>query len=121
MLGISTKALSKITASFMVLTSDGSKSNLGLSLKFEAKGLKVIEYSRKDGRYWEFSEKTIKLIHEYRVSISCCGESDAHLLTGTSRCIPRCSASSTAQVTVSAVTVYGRMVILIVVISHGQS
>ncbi|KAI0719397.1 exonuclease II [Cerioporus squamosus] len=66
MLGISGRALSKITSSFMVLTSDGSKSNLGLSLKFEAKGLKVIEYSRKDGRYWEFSDKAIQLIHEYK-------------------------------------------------------
>ncbi|RDX57163.1 hypothetical protein OH76DRAFT_1334582 [Lentinus brumalis] len=66
MLGISSRALSKITSSFMVLTADGSKSNLGLSLKFEGKGLKVIEYSRKDGRFWEFSDKAIQLIHDYK-------------------------------------------------------
>ena len=66
MLGMSGRALSKVMSSFMVLTSDGSKSNLGLSLKFEAKGLKVIEYSRKDGRFWEFSEKAIQLLHEYK-------------------------------------------------------
>ncbi|KAI0707261.1 exonuclease II [Earliella scabrosa] len=66
MLGLSTKALSKITASFMVLASDGNKNNLGLSLKFEAKGLKVIEYSRKNDRFWEFSEKAIQLIHDYK-------------------------------------------------------
>ncbi|OSC96896.1 hypothetical protein PYCCODRAFT_1378244 [Trametes coccinea BRFM310] len=66
MLGISSKALSKVTSSFMVVGSDGNKNNLGLSLKFEAKGLKVIEYSRKDGRYWEFSEKAIELIREYQ-------------------------------------------------------
>ncbi|TBU45695.1 hypothetical protein BD309DRAFT_859613 [Dichomitus squalens] len=68
MLGISTRALSKITSSFMVISGGGSKSNLGLSLKFEAKALKVIEYSRKDGRYWEFSEKAIELIHQYKAT-----------------------------------------------------
>lgn len=66
-LGLSGKAVSKITSSFMVVGSDGSKSNLGLSLKFEGKGLKVIEYSRKDGRYWEFSGKAMELIDEYKV------------------------------------------------------
>ena len=73
MLGLSTKALSKITASFMVLASDGNKNNLGLSLKFEAKGLKVIEYSRKNDRFWEFSEKAIQLIHDYKVCVLCSG------------------------------------------------
>ena len=52
----------------MVVTSDGQKSNLGLSLKFEAKSLKVIGYSRKNGRFWEFSDKAIELIQEYKVS-----------------------------------------------------
>lgn len=66
MLGVSSRALSKITSSFMVVCSDGNKSNLGLSIKFEAKGLKVIEYSRKNDRYWEFSEKAIQLLHEYK-------------------------------------------------------
>ncbi|KZT67451.1 hypothetical protein DAEQUDRAFT_673200 [Daedalea quercina L-15889] len=64
--GLSGRALSKITSSFMVITGDGQKNNLGLSLKFEAKGLKVIDYSRKDGRYWEFSEKAVDLIREYK-------------------------------------------------------
>lgn len=67
MLGISGHALSKITASFMVLTGDGHKNNVGLSLKFEAKSLKVIGYSRKNGRYWEFSDKAVQLIQEYKV------------------------------------------------------
>ena len=67
LLNISGRALSKITSSFMVLTSDSSKNNLGLSLKFEAKSLKVIDYSRKEGRYWEFSERTVDLIREYKV------------------------------------------------------
>jgi 5'-3' exoribonuclease 1 len=38
MVGMSGRALSKITSSFLVLTSDNQKMNLGLSLKFEAKG-----------------------------------------------------------------------------------
>ncbi|KAG6877497.1 hypothetical protein C0993_006599 [Termitomyces sp. T159_Od127] len=44
-LKISGRALSKITSSFMVITSDNRKTNLGLSLKFEAKALKVIDYT----------------------------------------------------------------------------
>jgi hypothetical protein len=51
----------------MVLTSDHQKNNLGLSIKFEAKSLKVIDYSRKNARYWEFSEKAVDLIREYKV------------------------------------------------------
>lgn len=50
----------------MVLGPDGSKVNLGLSLKFEAKGMKVMEYSRKDGRTWEFSDKALALIRSYK-------------------------------------------------------
>ncbi|KAL0953086.1 hypothetical protein HGRIS_004359 [Hohenbuehelia grisea] len=65
-IGISGLALSKITSSLMVITSDGRKNNLGLSLKFEAKGLKVLEYSRKDGRHWEFSGKAVELLLEYK-------------------------------------------------------
>lgn len=67
MLGLSGRAIAKITSSFMIITSDHQKNNLGLSLKFEAKGLKVIDYSRKDGRFWEFSEKAVNLIREYKV------------------------------------------------------
>ncbi|KAF8839725.1 hypothetical protein BDN67DRAFT_1056370 [Paxillus ammoniavirescens] len=66
LLGISGLALSKITSSFMVLTTDSSKDNLGLSLKFEAKSLKVVGYSQKEARLWEFSKKTIDLIREYK-------------------------------------------------------
>lgn len=65
-IGMSPRALSKITSSFMVLTSDHQKNNLGLSIKFEAKSLRVIDYSRKAGRYWEFSEKAVDLIYEYK-------------------------------------------------------
>jgi hypothetical protein len=51
----------------MVLTSGNEKVNLGLSLKFEAKALKVVGYSRKNGQYWEFSQKTVDLLKEYKV------------------------------------------------------
>ena len=63
---MSPKAISKITSSFMVITSDGQKNDLGLRLKFEARALKVIDYSRKDQRYWEFSDKTVDLLREYK-------------------------------------------------------
>jgi 5'-3' exoribonuclease 1 len=50
---------------------DGDRSgkiNLGLSVKFEAKAQKVIDYSRKTDRYWEFSQTTVDLIKEYKVT-----------------------------------------------------
>lgn len=47
---------------------DRQKTSIGLSLKFEAKGLKVVDYTRKEGRYWEYSEKAVELIKEYKVS-----------------------------------------------------
>jgi len=65
-LGLSGYALAKVTSSLMVLSSDGSKTNIGLSLKFEAKGMKVLDYSRKLGRAWEFSEKALELMREYK-------------------------------------------------------
>lgn len=65
-LKLSPRSLSKITSSFMVLSSHGEKTNLGLSLKFEAKALKVVGYSRKNNQYWEFSEKAVELLREYK-------------------------------------------------------
>ncbi|KAK7056414.1 exonuclease II Exo2 [Paramarasmius palmivorus] len=65
---LSGRALSKITSSFMVITSDNQKHNLGLCLKYEAKALKVVGYTRKDkegGRHWEYSQKALALIREY--------------------------------------------------------
>ena len=49
---------------------DGDRSgklNLGLSVKFEAKALKVIGYSRRTDRHWEFSQSTVDLVKEYKV------------------------------------------------------
>ncbi|TFK27928.1 hypothetical protein FA15DRAFT_585426 [Coprinopsis marcescibilis] len=65
MAGLSGRALGKITSSFLVLTSDQQKTNLGLSLKFEGKSMKVIDYTRKDGRFWEYSDKAVELIKNY--------------------------------------------------------
>ena len=62
-LGLNPLVLSKITSSFQVVLDD-NKVNLGLNLKFEAKKLKVLGYSRKTSG-WEFSEKAIQLIQQY--------------------------------------------------------
>jgi len=66
-LSISSHGISKLTSAFMVLSKDGSKVNIGLSLKFESKGLKVMDYTRKEGKGWEYSDKAMNLIHEYKV------------------------------------------------------
>jgi 5'-3' exoribonuclease 1 len=49
---------------------DGRKINIGLSLKFESKGLKVLGYSRKNDRGWEFSETCAQALEKYKVSCS---------------------------------------------------
>jgi 5'-3' exoribonuclease 1 len=68
MLAMSKRALSRVTSSFMVLLADGQKVNLGLSIKFEGKGMKVINYSNKNGNVWQFSDLAINLIRDYKVS-----------------------------------------------------
>ncbi|WVQ81858.1 hypothetical protein IAT38_003985 [Cryptococcus sp. DSM 104549] len=65
-LGLSALALSRITSTLLVQLSDGSKTNIGLSLKFESKGLKVLGYSRRNDRGWEFSERTARVLEEYK-------------------------------------------------------
>ena len=64
MLRLNPLVLSKITSSFQV-TLDEGKVNLGLNLKFEAKKLKVLGYSRRGATGWEFSEAAIHLIQQY--------------------------------------------------------
>jgi hypothetical protein len=66
-LGISSLALARITSSLLVEGDDGSKTNIGLSLKFESKGMKVLGYTRKADRGWEYSRKAYELIHDYTV------------------------------------------------------
>jgi 5'-3' exoribonuclease 1 len=58
--------LSKLTSSFTVNVS-GLRVNLGLNLKFEAKKLKVLGYSRRSDSGWEFSNKAVALIQEYMI------------------------------------------------------
>lgn len=59
-------ALSKLTSAFNV-TSSGLKLNLGLNLKFEAKKLKVLGYSRKSANGWEYSQKAVNLLAQYMI------------------------------------------------------
>ncbi|KAJ4339244.1 exonuclease II Exo2 [Didymella glomerata] len=59
-------ALSKLTSSFNV-NSSGLKLNLGLNLKFEAKKLKVLGYSRKSANGWEYSQKAVELLTQYMI------------------------------------------------------
>lgn len=63
-LGLNPLVLSKITSSFSVMVDD-QRCNLGLNLKFEAKKLKVLGYSRRGDAGWEFSPKAIELLREY--------------------------------------------------------
>lgn len=44
---------------------DDQRCNLGLNLKFEAKKLKVLGYSRRGDAGWEFSPKAVELLREY--------------------------------------------------------
>lgn len=64
-LGISNRAIGRITSSFMILTGN-SKTNVGLSIKFEGKGLRVAGYSRKKGHTWEYSAKAVELLQAYQ-------------------------------------------------------
>ncbi|EZG05534.1 hypothetical protein H106_04575 [Trichophyton rubrum CBS 735.88] len=65
-LRLSPLTLAKITSSFSV-NMDGTRVNLGLNLKFEAKKLKVLGYSRRGNSGWEFSERAIALLQDYMI------------------------------------------------------
>ena len=65
-LGLNPLVLSKVTSAFQVLLDD-NRVNLGLNLKFEAKKLKVLGYSRRGQTGWEFSQKAVQLIQQYMV------------------------------------------------------
>ncbi len=67
MVGLHPLALSKITSS-MLLTWKDQKVNVGLNLKFEAKGQKVLGFSRKNISGWEFTDTAVALIQDYKVS-----------------------------------------------------
>lgn len=63
-LSLNSLALSKLTSALTVYL-DEQRLNLGLNLKFEAKKLKVLGYSRRNDAGWEFSDKAVALIVEY--------------------------------------------------------
>ncbi|KAG9234680.1 XRN 5'-3' exonuclease N-terminus-domain-containing protein [Amylocarpus encephaloides] len=64
-LGLHPLVLSKITSSFTISACGLPRLNLGLNLKFEGKKLKVLGYSRRSDRGWEFSNKAIQLLSAY--------------------------------------------------------
>ncbi|OCK82120.1 5'-3' exoribonuclease 1, partial [Lepidopterella palustris CBS 459.81] len=66
MLHLNPLVLSKLTSSFSV-NSSGLRLNLGLNLKFEAKKLKVLGYSRRGDTGWEYSQKAVQLIQQYMI------------------------------------------------------
>lgn len=66
-LGLNGLVLSKITSAFNVTAMGSMRLNLGLNLKFEAKKLKVLGYSRRGDKGWEFSDKAIELISQYMI------------------------------------------------------
>ncbi|KAG8853916.1 hypothetical protein FRB96_007925 [Tulasnella sp. 330] len=66
MLRVNSLVVARITSSLLVILGNGDKTNLGLNLKFDGKGLKVLGYSRKNGPSWEFSEQAVHLILEYK-------------------------------------------------------
>lgn len=58
--------LSKIMSSFTVVVNGDTRLNLGLSLKFEARRQKVLGYSRRVREGWQFSDKALALVKEYK-------------------------------------------------------
>ncbi|CCH46556.1 5'-3' exoribonuclease 1 [Wickerhamomyces ciferrii] len=66
MLNLQGLFLSKITSSFLIEGSKGQRIFIGLDLKFEARREKVLGFTRKSERGWEFSSLAIQLITDYR-------------------------------------------------------
>lgn len=68
LLKVSGLFLSQITSGYMVFddVKDKRKINVGLELKFEARRQKVLGYTQKSGKAWEFSPLAIQLIKTYQ-------------------------------------------------------
>ncbi|KAI7907128.1 exoribonuclease 1 [Cokeromyces recurvatus] len=65
-LNLTPLALSKLTSSLTINDNSGQRINVGLNLKFDARGEKVLGYTRKHPNgYWEYSDAAIRLIREY--------------------------------------------------------
>jgi 5'-3' exoribonuclease 1 len=71
LVGLSGLILSKVTSSLHVISRHSDQRfNLGLNLKFESKGRKVLGYTRKTAEQgWEYSTKAVELIRAYKVSL----------------------------------------------------
>ncbi|KAJ3296851.1 hypothetical protein HK104_001092 [Borealophlyctis nickersoniae] len=68
-LGMSPLALSKVTSSLHVVSKRADQRyNLGLNLKFESKGKKVLGYSRKTDNGWEYSQRAADLLRDFKVN-----------------------------------------------------
>ncbi|KAJ3251090.1 hypothetical protein HK103_002892 [Boothiomyces macroporosus] len=67
-LKVSAFAMSKITSNLIINTEHhgNGRVGIGLGLKYDSKGLKVLGYSRKTEKGWEFSEKALDLITRYQ-------------------------------------------------------
>lgn len=68
--GVPPLFLSQLTSGFLVEDNlkprQSRKLNLGLELKFDAKRLKVLGYTKKTTNYWQYSSLAIELIREYK-------------------------------------------------------
>ncbi|PKI84263.1 hypothetical protein MVES_001427 [Malassezia vespertilionis] len=63
-LRVNSLAFAKLTSS-VVISSSNTKINIGLNLKFEAKGRKVLGYTQRGLYGWEYSDKAIQLIQDF--------------------------------------------------------
>lgn len=57
--------LLKITSGFMV-DDGGKRLNIGLELKFEGRRQKVLGFTRKPGKFWEYSPLAVQLLRDYQ-------------------------------------------------------
>ena len=63
---MSALTLSKVTSGLMIEIGTGQRINAGLNLKFEARSQKVLGYAQRNEHGWEYSQKAIDLIAEYK-------------------------------------------------------
>jgi hypothetical protein len=52
----------------MVKLENDQKVNIGIPMKFESKGLKVLGYTRRNDRGWEYSETAAQALEKYRAA-----------------------------------------------------
>jgi len=66
-LNISPLTLSRVTSSFLIdCKSHDKKVNIGLSLKFDGKEKKVINYTKKEEKGWQYSTLAVEHIKKYK-------------------------------------------------------